>query len=150
VLYSTLPGGYANDRVRQIGGRYRDSTDFDFMMRMGIWTENLSLPAVLNECMLQSHEGVIQLFPNTRNLGPARFENLRARGAFLVSAAWDGREVRQVRMSSEKGARARVVSPWPSAVVTTGGKTVETEQTGKVVAFGTKPRAVYELAPGTA
>ncbi|MEK7403963.1 MAG: hypothetical protein AAB225_02550, partial [Acidobacteriota bacterium] len=44
VRYCRLPNGVAGDRVRQIGGRYRDSTDFDFMMRMGVWTENLSLP----------------------------------------------------------------------------------------------------------
>ena len=81
VRYCSLTNGVANDRVRQIGGRYEDATDFDFMMRMGIWTENLALPAVLNECMMQSYAGVIHLFPNTRNLGPARFENLRAAGS---------------------------------------------------------------------
>ena len=150
VLYSTLPGGYANDRVRQIGGRYRDTTNFDFMMRMGVWTENLSLPAVLNECMLQSHDGVIQLFPNTQNLGPARFENLRARGAFLVSAAWNGHDVQQVRIFSEKGVQARVLMPWPSAVVTAAGTAVETQQAGNVMAFETKARAVYEIRRGPA
>ena len=56
------------------------------MMRMGVWTENLSLPAVLNECLLQSYDGVIRLFPNTRQLGNASFRDLRAAGAFLVSA----------------------------------------------------------------
>ncbi|MFB3829813.1 MAG: hypothetical protein ACE15B_23790 [Bryobacteraceae bacterium] len=114
VAYCLLPNGVANDRVRQTGGRYRDETDFDFMMRMGVWTENLSLPAVLNECMLQSYNGAIRLFPNTRNLGPARFENLRATGAFLVSASWDGGAVRDVRIFSEKGGTARVY--WNGAV----------------------------------
>ena len=63
------------------------------MMRMGVWTENLSLPAVLNECLLQSYTGVIRLFPNTRRLGAASFRNLRAVGAFLVSASYDGKAV---------------------------------------------------------
>ena len=115
VRYSLLPSGVAQDRVRQIGGRYRDSTDFDFMMRMGVWTENLSLPAVLNECLLQSYAGVIRLFPNTNGLGAARFRNLRAVGAFLVSAAWDGKRIFDVEILSEKGAKARVVNPWPAA-----------------------------------
>jgi hypothetical protein len=44
-------------------GRYRDSTDFNYMSRMGIWIENFSLPAVLNECLMQSYTGVIRLFP---------------------------------------------------------------------------------------
>ncbi len=55
VSYSLLSNGIANDRCRQSGGRYRDESNFDFRMRMGVWTENLSLPAVLNECMLQSY-----------------------------------------------------------------------------------------------
>jgi hypothetical protein len=89
---------------------------------------------------------VIRLFPNTENLGPARFENLRARGAFLVSAAWDGREVQSVRIQSEMGAKARVVMPWSSAVVTTGGESVKSERADGVVMFATQPGAVYEIA----
>ena len=38
VRYSSLPNGITNDRVRQVGGRYNDSTNFDFMMNMGVWT----------------------------------------------------------------------------------------------------------------
>lgn len=114
VRYSTLPNGVANDRVRQIGGRYEDSSDFDSMMCMGFWTENFALPAVLNECMLQSYSGTIMLFPNTINLGAAKFQNLRAAGAFLVSAAFDGKEVSAVSLLSEKGRRVRLASPWKS------------------------------------
>src|SRR5438270_8031137 len=110
-----MPNGIVQDRVRQVGGRYKDSTDFDFMMRMGVWTENLSLPAVLNECLLQSYSGTLRLFPNTKNLGPARFRNLRATGAFVVSAAWDGKIVSAVEILSERGATARIVNPWGAA-----------------------------------
>ncbi len=117
VRYCLTPLGIANDRLRQTGGRYRDETNYDYMMRMGVWTENLSLPAVLNESMLQSYDGVIRLFPNTKNLGRARFRNLRAAGAFLVSASWDGKTVSEVALRSEKGARARVASPWGSTPV---------------------------------
>ncbi|HTS61721.1 MAG TPA: twin-arginine translocation signal domain-containing protein [Candidatus Acidoferrales bacterium] len=145
VRYCLLPNGVANDRCRQIGGRYRDETDFDFMMRMGIWTENLSLPAVLNECMLQSSGGVIRLFPNTQNLGPARFEKLRAVGAFLISAAWDGKRVTAARLYSEKGAEARVVSPWQTLRVTAAGRPVAAKKEGGVVRFATAAGAEYVL-----
>jgi hypothetical protein len=117
VRYSRLPNGIANDRVRQSGGRYGEMTDFDFMMRMGVWTENLSLPAVLNECLLQSYSGVMRLFPNTTNLGPARFRDLRAAGAFLVSAEWDGKAVAGVHILSEKGATLRLSNPWGDSAV---------------------------------
>ena len=70
VRYCLKPNGVANLRVRQIGGRYKDSTDFDFMMDMGIWIESLSLPAVLNECLLQSYTGTMRLFPESGKTGP--------------------------------------------------------------------------------
>jgi alpha-L-fucosidase 2 len=112
IEYCMLPDGVSNDRVRQSGGRYSLSTDFDFMMRMGLWCENFAVPLVLNECMLQSYTGTIRLFPNVTNLGPARFENLRAVGAFLVSAIFDGKSVTRFEVLSERGAPLRFVSPW--------------------------------------
>jgi hypothetical protein len=84
---------------------------------MGIWTENLSLPAVLNECLMQSYTGTIRLFPNPEGLGTARFENLRAVGAFLVSATHDASGVSDVILLSEKGSLARVANPWPGRAV---------------------------------
>ena len=143
VRYCTMPNGVVNDRARQIDGRYRDTTNFDFMMRMGIWTENLSLPLVLNECMLQSWAGIIRLFPNTENLGPARFRDLRAVGAFLVSAAWDGHETTHVELLSEKGRRVRLVNPWPGAAVAVNGKVAKA--TGTTVEFATEPGKRYRI-----
>jgi len=147
VRYSQIPSGVANDRVRQIGGRYRDSTSFDFMMRMGIWTENLALPAVINECLLQSADGVIRLFPNTTNLGKARFRHLRAKGAFLVSAAWDGHSVTEAEIVSEKGAPARLASPWPEPVVISENREVPFEAAGGILEFATRPGQTYRIIP---
>jgi hypothetical protein len=145
VRYCLLSNGIANDRCRQIDGRYRDETDFDFMMRMGVWTENLSLPAVLNECMLQRYSGTIRLFPNTKNLGLARFENLRAVGAFLVSASWDGKQVTDVRLFSEKGAEAKVRLPWKTAKVLSRGQPVPAAAEGEILRFATSAGAEYQL-----
>jgi hypothetical protein len=149
VRYCLMPNGIVQDRVRQTGGRYKDSTDFDFMMRMGVWTENLSLPAVLNECMLQSYSGVLRLYPNTQNLGPARFRNLRAAGAFLVSAEWDGKTVSHVEILSERGATARIVNPWGSAKVRvrTAAESVEVAlaKTGHTIEFPTRASERYRI-----
>ncbi len=154
VRYCTLPLGIANDRVRQTGGRYSDGTAFDFMMRMGVWTENLSLPAVLNECMLQSYAGVIRLFPNTRWLGPARFRDLRAAGAFLVSASWDGKSVAEVTVKSERGSRALLANPWmPRAAavrMAAGGAAAPSTEREGILEFATEPGAVYRIAPTSA
>jgi len=150
VRYCQMPNGIVQDRVRQAGGRYVDSTNFDFMLRMGVWTENLSLPAVLNECMLQSYSGVLRLFPNTAKLGPARFRNLRARGAFLISAAWDGRQVSPVEIASEKGGVARIANPWhPDRVTVTAlpsGKPVPVQSIGGVIRFDTQAGRAYKVS----
>jgi hypothetical protein len=151
VRYCLLPGGWANDRVRQIGGRYDDDTNFDFMMRMGVWTENLSLPAVLNECLLQSYSGTLRLFPNALNLGRAGFRNLRAVGAFLVSAAWDGKAASSVTVLSEKGAPVRLVDPWKTGGVrvtrTTDDRTIHADKEGEVWVFATERGASYRIEP---
>ncbi len=148
VRYCLLPNGVANDRTRQIGGRYSDNTSPDFMMRMGVWTENLSLPVVVNECMMQSYTGAIRLFPNTQGLGRARFANLRAAGAFLVSAAWDGKTVSEVRIRSERGATARVLNPWPgakAAVRRADAAAVPVKWEGEILSFATEAGGVYSI-----
>jgi hypothetical protein len=149
VRYSLLPNGVAYDRVRQIDGRYSDRTNFDFMMRMGVWTENLSLPAVLNECLMQSYTGVIRLFPNTHKLGPARFQNLRAVGAFLVSAAFDGKTVSELTLLSEKGAGVRLASPWPQmslrVIRMKDNQPVSFRAKGEIIEFPTKSGERYRI-----
>jgi alpha-L-fucosidase 2 len=117
IEYCMLPDGVSNDRVRQSGGRYSLWTDFDFMMRMGLWCENFAVPVVLNECMLQSYTGTLRLFPNVLHLGPVRFENLRAVGAFLVSGSHDGKTVTFFEVLSEKGKPLHFESPWPNRSV---------------------------------
>jgi hypothetical protein len=151
VRYCSLPNDVANDRVRQSGGRYSQAMDFDFMMHMGFWCENFALPAVLNECMMQSYAGPIRVFPNTHNLGPARFENLRAVGAFLLSATYDGNKVTHFSLHSEKGMTAKLVSPW----VGKGLRVIRSSDQGQVqvalhddvTTFDTRADETYQIAP---
>jgi hypothetical protein len=121
------------------------------MMRMGVWTENLSLPVVINECMMQSYTGTIRLFPNTQNLGPARFENLRAAGAFLVSAGFDGKEVTNLSLLSEKGKTVRVAKPWHSSTVKVLRMRDKQQQTLQyedgVLVFDTQLGERYQVEP---
>jgi alpha-L-fucosidase 2 len=151
VRYCRLPNGVANDRVRQSGGRYAQSLDFDFMMRMGFWCENFSLPAVLNECMMQSYAGCIRVFPNTHNLGPARFENLRAVGAFLISATYDGAKVTHLSLHSEKGRTAKLVSPWGVSglrvIRSSDHGQVQVALKADVVSFDTRADETYLITP---
>ena len=150
VRFAMLPNDTATLRTRQIGGRYSDWTRPGYMSQMGIWVENFSLPAVLNECMMQSYTGVIRLFPNAENLGRAKFTTLRAAGAFLVSAAWDGEAVEvPVEILSEKGGRCRIAAVWRGAGIrvirVAGGKPVDVAEADGVFEFHTEPGQTYRI-----
>jgi hypothetical protein len=149
IDYGMLPDGVSNDRVRESGGRYSLTTDFDFMMRMGLWCENFAVPVVLNECMLQSYTGTIRLFPNTLNLGPASFENLRAVGAFLVSAAHDGSHVVRFEVFSEKGTKLLFVNPWGEKTIRItrlhDRKPVEAQHQGDLWSLPTEAGGRYSI-----
>ena len=71
----------------------------------------------LNEMLLQSHEGIIRLFPCWPRERKARFGNFRAVGAFLVSAELKDGDVVSVKIVSEKGRPCVVRNPWPGRKV---------------------------------
>lgn len=112
INYCLLPNGTATDKVMQVHGRNHDNSRFDFMADMGIWFENFGLPAVINECLMQSYTGTIELFPNWPLDTDARFSTLRAVGAFLVSASLQEGKVQWVGIKSERGAQLKIKSPW--------------------------------------
>ncbi|MDU0205322.1 glycosyl hydrolase family 95 catalytic domain-containing protein [Paenibacillus sp. MAH-36] len=117
ISYCLLPNGTCTDRVLLSGGRYSDTLSFDFMRRVGIWFENFALPVVINECLLQSYNGILRLFPNWPSEQEAEFATLRAVGAFLVSASISGGEVQWVEIESEAGAELRFYNPWEHGAV---------------------------------
>jgi hypothetical protein len=89
-----------------------------FYIAGGGWMENESIvPTTIQEMLMQSQEGVIRFFPCwSRNLN-ARFGDLRAYGAFLVSAQLNNRVVSGVRIFSEKGRLCTLQNPWPGSRV---------------------------------
>ncbi|RED63194.1 glycosyl hydrolase family 95 catalytic domain-containing protein [Cohnella lupini] len=115
IEYCMLPNGTCTDKLLESGGRYSDTTSFDYMAPMGIWFENFALPAVVNECLMQSYNGIIRLFPNWPLDKRAEFSTLRAVGGFLVSAAADEGSVQGIEIYSEAGSRLRVYNPWGKA-----------------------------------
>ncbi len=106
---------------------------------------NSGIPGGLNEMLLQSHEGFLRLFPCWPNDRPARFDGLRAYGAFLVSAERAGGEVKSVRITSEKGQPCTILNPWAGAVqVLRNGVKCETFS-GERFALPTAPGESIEL-----
>ena len=75
------------------------------------------VPATINDMLLQSHEGLLRLFPVWPENQDAKFENLRAYGAFLVSSAKRDGKVEYVKIFSEKGRKCILHNPWPGKSV---------------------------------
>jgi hypothetical protein len=67
--------------------------------------------------LLQSHEGIIRLFPCWPRDLNARFGTLRTVGAFLVSARLDAGIIGGVTITSEKGGPCPILNPWPQSKV---------------------------------
>ncbi|WP_158081783.1 glycosyl hydrolase family 95 catalytic domain-containing protein [Paenibacillus selenitireducens] len=116
IAYCMLPNGTCTDRLLEAGGRYADTTDFDYMSPMGIWFENFALSAVVNECLMQSYNGMIRLFPNWNLDVTAEFSTLRAVGGFLVSAKAEAGEIVWMEVYSEAGAQLQFYNPWNDSV----------------------------------
>jgi hypothetical protein len=121
IVYCLLPNGTCTDMVLQVGGRYLDHTPFDYMARMGILVRELLAAGRDQRMLLQSYTGELRLFPNWPKDRDADFQDLRAVGAFLVSASFAGGAVRWVRVNAEAGGALRVINPWP-----TGSRSGET------------------------
>lgn len=117
VKYAILANGTVTDMVLQTGGRYDDNSDYDYMGKMGIWFENFALPTVINECLMQSYNGIIRLFPNWDKQKAASFTTLRAVGAFLVSANCKDGKITTVAIKSEKGSDCKLINPWDNRPV---------------------------------
>jgi len=74
---------------------------------------NFAAAAGVQEMLLQSHRDKILIFPAVPDSWKdVSFTNLRAQGAFLVSAERSGGVTTRVEIVAEKGGRCRLVSPF--------------------------------------
>jgi len=118
VHYCTLENGTCQDFNLQVGGRNNDHWHFKYMGKMGIWFENFGLPAVINECLMQSYNGIIRMFPNWSDDKDATFKTLRAAGGFLVSSSIKEGITQDISILSENDNELKIYNPWgPNANV---------------------------------
>lgn len=108
--------------------------------------ENVSPALAVTEMLMQSHDGVIRLFPCWPRKLDARFGTLRAVGAFLVSAELKNGDVSGVKIISEKGGDCHMINPWPEkkAAVIRNGKSTGTVS-GPAFTLETVVNEVIEL-----
>lgn len=95
----------------QSGKGYSDYTYRPFTLE-----GNFAFAAGVMEMLLQSHNGLVRIFPAVpeewKNLS---FNRLRAAGAFLVSAERRDGETTSIQIFSEKGGELRIFDPWPDS-----------------------------------
>jgi alpha-L-fucosidase 2 len=103
---------------------------------------NFAFASGLQEMLLQSHTGVVRLFPAIpASWNDVSFDKMRAEGAFLVSAIYENGQLKKVVITSEKGGRLKlfnnfsgpVKSDWPF------------ENEGDILIFNLKPGQTISL-----
>lgn len=109
--------------------------------------EHLTMvPSTINEMLMQSYEGIIRLFPCWNMKTPASFENLRADGAFLVSAELENGEVSSLKIKSLKGRECTVECRGIKSVVRESDKKEQSfKRDGDKVTFETDADSAYIL-----
>jgi len=77
---------------------------------------NFAFASGIQQMLMQSHTGTVRVFPAIpESWRDVSFENLRARGAFLVSAEMKDGKVTRISVRSEKGGRLSVLIPGETA-----------------------------------
>jgi alpha-L-fucosidase 2 len=84
---------------------------------------NFAFASGVQEMLLQSHTGVITIFPAIPdNWETVSFTDLRANGAFLISASKENGKVMKIIVKSEKGGRMKMVNPFDREFQIEGAK----------------------------
>ena len=121
--------------------------------------EKTGATEAINSMMLISEDGITKIFPNWYTDKDAKFSNLRARGAFTVSAEYDGttQEAKNVTITSEEGEDMTLVVPWTkgATVKDSQGNIIETTQGAvenypdeKTITFATTEGETYTVEKG--
>jgi hypothetical protein len=128
-----LENGYPNGYIFFFGGGVESAS---------------TIPATINEMMLQSFSGVLRLFPVWPKDRDASFGNLRAYGAFLVSSELNQAEVKNLVIESEKGRDLALQNPWPGRALQVYRNGHEAEHAaGEIVKLKTSPGERIEVRP---
>lgn len=140
--------GWDADELYRWFRRYLQEEERPNLTFQGWGIEGAGATEAIHRMMLQSHEGVLRLFPVWPKDKDAQFTRLRAFGALLVSAELENGVVSGVKLVSEKGRDCTVLNPWPGRPVriVRNGKPAETA-TGDRLTFTTAVHETIGLEP---
>jgi len=131
-LYAAIGDG--NESLRHLGG----FMDYPLVRPNGLYSEAgpvlespLTAAQVVHDMVLQSWGDKIRVFPAVPDVWEDLvFDDLRAEGAFLVSAERKGGETRWVRLRSLAGEPCRVRPGLPGPVKAVGAREVRVDDVG--------------------
>ena len=94
-------------------GQQRGTGKSNFTYRPFTLEGNFAFAAGIQEMLLQSHTDVVRVFPAIpADWNDVSFRNLRARGAFLISATRENGITTHVDIESERGGTIRLQNPF--------------------------------------
>ena len=98
--------------------------------------------------LLQSHTGIIRVFPAIpSDWSNVSFDNLRAMGAFLISAEKQNGKITKLRIYPEQGGTLRLASPFGTdEAVVTGNAGDVTNEDG-ILSFETRKGEWVDIKP---
>jgi hypothetical protein len=149
MFVMAVRAGYRADRVIDAIKDWKPGPNGIVSQKRGGGIETAGIVEAINNMLLQSHDGVIRLFPNWDRTKDAEFKRLRAVGAFLVDGRYQAADhiVDSVRIFSEKGKRCVLQSPFAGGCVSViredNQQPVPTVQTEEEFAFETMPKVGY-------
>jgi alpha-L-fucosidase 2 len=134
------------------------SPNFVPQIPSGCVAEQAGATQAINDLLMSSYDGVIELFPAGWVDGTnASFSTLRARGAFLISASWSrGRVLDGVTLLSEGGSEVAMVNPFGGEMlpmvtdVGSRGAVSVRRRSGNVFSFATQKGNSYNISRGGA
>ena len=77
-------------------------------------TEQTAVSGLITEFLIQSVDNIVRIFPAWPKTTDAEFNNLRARGGFLVAARQKNGTISDIKVESTIGGDLKLVSPWKS------------------------------------
>ena len=151
MFVMAVRAGYPPDLVIKAIKGWKPEMNGIVSQEQGGGIETAGIIEAINNMLMQSHDGVIRIFPNWDKKVDARFKRLRAVGAFLVEAKYraSGQVVDSVRIFSEKGITCVVQSPFEGSCITVtrtdNKQLISTLQKEEEFTFGTTAGVTYNI-----
>lgn len=137
---------FCSPNTFHLNGDQTKSGYSSFLYRPFTLEGNFAFAAGLQEMLLQSHAGFIEIMPAIPSAWKTvSFRQLRAEGAFLIDAKRENGRTTEVKIVSEKGGLAKLKLPFEKFVVTKLNKVLSQQRGNGFIEFMCQPGSMVIL-----